>query len=306
MSQTDDLFLREDLGKSENRVNVALFGMMQQDWFRQWFLTKLDLPTDAVVYPPTNMNGYRPDLKVASHDKSTLAWIEVELGTDESQLARYREVFSDPVKAVWGKQSDGGDLSLEEIAKHLEAYPRKDLSWQEAVNAKYLCKMIRDGLDGHKGSLGRDRVSDKMRKNRLVVVLEELLGDRLMFEFGNQPPPIGYLKADTTAASGTNNQGFSLGVRRRDKNGTVALISIRDGKFLIFPSRTKLNSCLPGHGVEVADYMSLVISFGCDVDVEGHNAKPWIRLSDDLDTVLGELDEIAPCLQALADRPGSQ
>ena len=37
MSQTDDMFVREDLGKSENRVNVALFGMIQQDWFRKCF-----------------------------------------------------------------------------------------------------------------------------------------------------------------------------------------------------------------------------------------------------------------------------
>ena len=37
------IYIHEDLTKIENRVNVALFGMMTQDWFREWFLEKLDL-----------------------------------------------------------------------------------------------------------------------------------------------------------------------------------------------------------------------------------------------------------------------
>ena len=52
--------------------------------------------------------------------------------------------------------------------------------------------------------------------------------------------------------------------------------------------------------------MSLVVRFGCDVDVEGHNASPFLRLSSYLAAVLAELDDIAPCLVALADPPGSQ
>ena len=305
MSQTDDMFVREDLGKSENRVNVALFGMMQQAWFREWFLKELSLPTDAVVYPPTNMNGYRPDLKVVSQDDSTLAWIEVELGKDDFQAADYRDRFCEPVKTVCGKRSDGGDLSLEEIAEYLETCPRKDLSTQEAVNTEYLCKMIRDGLDGHKRSQGRGPVSREMLDNRFVERLIKRLNGKIKLSLGeNESPPVGYLKADTTDTA--NNRGFSLQVMRRDKNGTVALISIQDGEFLIFPSRSKLNRCLPNHQAAVEDYMSLVISFGCDVDVDGNNAKHRPRLSRNLDTMLSKLDELASCLQALADRPVSQ
>ena len=304
MSQTDDMFVNEDLGKSENRVNVALFGMMQQAWFREWFLTKLDLPTDAVVYPPTNMNGYRPDLKVVSRGECTLAWIEVELGTDECQLARYREVFSDPVKADWGKQSDGGDLSLEEIAKYLDACPRKDLSPQEALNTEYLYKMIRDGLDGHKGSLGRDRVSDKMRKHPLVVRLEELLGVRLLFEYGNQPPPSGYFKADTTGAGGTNNQGFSLRVySEKATNKTLAVMSISGGREKVyFPSLLKLKKYLPERLDTVECYASLLLRMGLDISKCSEDQRPELHL----DIVLQALDDLAPCLQALADPPGSQ
>ena len=306
MSQTGDMFVREDLGKPENRVNVALFAMMQQDWFRKWFLTKLDLPTDAVVYPPKNVNGYRPDLKVVSHDNCPLAWVEVELGTDESQAADYKNAFCEPVKTVWGKRGDCGDLSLEEIAEYLKACPSKDLSPQEAVNTDYLYKMIQDGLDGHKRSQGRKPVEQEMLDNRFVERLIKRLDGKIKFSLGeNESPPVGCLKADTTDTA--NNRGFSLRVMRRDKSGPpVALISIRDGEFLIFPSRTKLNRCLPGHGVEVEAYVSLVISFGCDVDVDGDNARPRPRLSSDLDTILQEIDELARCLQSLADRPGAQ
>ena len=33
MGNTDDLFVNEDISKPENRVNLALFSLMQQDWF---------------------------------------------------------------------------------------------------------------------------------------------------------------------------------------------------------------------------------------------------------------------------------
>ena len=141
-----------------------------------------------------------------------------------------------------------------------------------------------------------------MCQHPLIVGLNERLGDRMEFtESQNETPQDGCLKAVMTGT------GFSLRVRRRDdENGPVALISIQNEEFLIFPSRTKLNRCLPDHQGEVAAYMSFVVRFGCDVDVDGRNAKPQLRLSSDLNAVLQEIDELARCLQALADRPGTQ
>ena len=60
MDNIDDLFVNEDVSKPENRVNLALFSVMQQDWFREWFLKSLDLPSDAVVYPPKNVGESSP------------------------------------------------------------------------------------------------------------------------------------------------------------------------------------------------------------------------------------------------------
>ena len=102
MDNTHDVFLNEDLSKPENRVNLGLFSLMQQDWFREWFLQKLCLPTDAILYPPINVRGRRPDLKV-ENGGSTLAWIEVELGTNAGQAQDYREQFAEPVKTIWGR-----------------------------------------------------------------------------------------------------------------------------------------------------------------------------------------------------------
>ena len=140
-----------------------------------------------------------------------------------------------------------------------------------------------------------------MRQHPLVVGLSERLGDRMEFtDSQSETPQDGCLKALMTGT------GFSLRVRRRDdENGPVALISVQNGEFLIFPSRTKLNRCLPDHQGEVEAYMSLVIGFGCDVDVDGDNARPRPRLSSDLAVVLQEIDGLARCLQALAGRPGS-
>lgn len=141
-----------------------------------------------------------------------------------------------------------------------------------------------------------------MRQHPLIVGLNERLGDRMEFtDSQNETPQDGRLKAVMTGT------GFSLRVSRRDdKNGPVALLSIQNGEFLIFPSRTKLNLCLPDHQSEVAAYMPFVVRFGCDVDVDGYSATPRLRLGSDLNAVLQEIDELARCLVALADRPGSQ
>ena len=68
--------------------------------------------------------------------------------------------------------------------------------------------------------------------------------------------------------------------------GEVALFSISGGAHLIFPSRKKLNRCLPNRRAEVDAYMSLITTMGCDVDVRGENARPHLPLDSNLDAVL--------------------
>ena len=291
VGNTSDLFVDKDISKPENRINLAIFSLMQQDWFREWLLERLDLPTDAVVYPPTNKGSFRPDLEVSRHG-STVAWIEVELGTNAKQAQDYRKKFDKPVKTIWGKKASGGDLSLEEVAEFLSE--SRCPSPQTRKSVEHLSKLIEEGLSEHSPSSERGRVSDVVwEKNELVLALRERLGERLKATV--QRVGIGYLKADTVG-----KEGFSLKANRRDRSGEVALISISGGTHLIFPSRQKLNRCLPNHRAEVDAYMCLVTTMGCDVDVDGENARPRLPLDPNLNAVLGKVDELARHLETLA------
>ena len=291
MANRDDLFVNEDTSKPENRVNLALFSLMQQDWLREWILERLCLPADAVVYPPSNVHGRRPDLKVVRNG-SDVAMIEVELGTNPRQAEDYRSQFDAvKVKTIWGKKKTRSDLSLEEIAEFLEE-PRC-LSPQTKINVQHLSKLIEVGLSEHSSSRERGNVSEEMWEHKLVIALRNRLGEGL--EATTKRVGIGHLKADTVG-----KEGFSLKVNRRDRTGEVALFSISGGAHLIFPSRQKLNRCLPNHRAEVDAYMSLVTTMGCDVEVRGENARPRLPLDSNLDAVLSKIDELARCFEALA------
>ena len=293
MDNIDDLFVNEDVSKPENRVNLALFSVMQQDWFREWFLKKLCLSSDAVVYPPMNVGSRRPDFKVVC-GCSEPVMIEVELGTNLPQAEDYLEQFG-RAKTVWGRQEGGGDLSLEEVAKFLAESLEKPgcLSPQTRINVQHLIKLIEEGLRGHSSPAQRGAVSEEMWDHSLVSALRVRLGDGL--EATTKRVGNGLLKADTVG-----KKGFSLKVNRRDRSGEVALISINAGGYLIFPSRQKLIRCLPNHRAEVDAYMSLVTTMGCDVDVHGQNARPRLPLDPNLNAVLGRVDELARCFKALA------
>ncbi len=294
-AETTDIFIREDLSKPENRINVAMFGLMTQDWFRTWFLERLDLSTDAVVYPPVNESGKRPDFRVDSFDGSVLARIEVELGADPGQVANYAKTFAEPVKSVFGRRSHGGDLSLEDIANRL-AQELSRLEPQTRINVEHLRIQIIQALRGHSSSSARAEVSDKMRENPLVAGLTERLGAKLMFTTG--PVPSGYLKADTNA-----KQGFSLRVNSREsKSGTLSLLFISGGRPQVgFPARAKLERYLPRHKKEVDAYAQLLSELGLEIDEFGENQRPSLRLNK----VVTALDRLSDCVLALADRPST-
>src|SRR5438270_10777570 len=140
MSQ-HDYFLHEDLSKPENRINIAIFGLMADPTFRRWFQSKLGLSEKSVLYPPKNATSEegtgRPDFKV-SVDDEIVAWIEVECFKDEDQLGRFRRIYRPaPVLAIWGSNCYGGDLSLDELSGFL-AQPHPNWSRQVAFNVHYL------------------------------------------------------------------------------------------------------------------------------------------------------------------------
>lgn len=289
-----EVFLNENLRHPENRINVALFGLLTQDWLRGWFLERLDLPTEAIVYPPTNENGVRPDFKVVGVDGTPLAWVEVELGTNPGQVADYRSRFAEPIRTVYGRRSHGGDLSLEEVADRLAE--ESGLPAQTKLNVQHLHDQIRQGLSGFSASsLPRAEVSAQMREHPLVAGLVERLGNKLLFTTGAIAE--GHVKADTN-----KEQGFSLRVKSRvATNGTISVVTISGGQPVIYvPSLAKLNRYLPAHSEEVAAFAALLSDLGCDLRLYGERQRPSVPM----DVALVELDRLAERVAALADRPG--
>ncbi|MFV1991922.1 MAG: hypothetical protein ACC652_14415, partial [Acidimicrobiales bacterium] len=212
----------------------------------------LDLPADSRVYPPTNINGVRPDLKVIDPSGATLAWIEVELGTNPAQVADYESRFEEPIKTVFGKRKHDGDLSLEDVASRLGS--ERGLPPQVELNVQHLRDQIRQSLSEFSSSSStRAEVSDEMKENPLVSGLINRLGDRLLFTTGSIP--MGRLEADTVS-----KQGFSLRVNsRKSGSGTLSVLSISGGSDkVVFPPLAKLDRYLPNHGRETAAYAALL------------------------------------------------
>lgn len=293
---TDDTFVNENLNHPENRINVALFGLLSHDWLRNWLLLQLALPVEAVVYPSENQRGVRPDFKIVDDNNTTLAWIEVELGKDPAQVAKYRDLLDEPIKTIWGRKLDGGDLSLEEIASYLlkRCASQPALSTQSLRQVQHLIKQIKQALDGHSSAhQRRDEVSGKMREHPLVVGLEERLGPKLIFTTGSVP--VGFLKADTNGP-----EGFSLRVNSiLSTSGTLSLMAISaDRPKVLFPSEGKLRKYLPAHRSQIDAYINVLQRCGINLTDYTDNQRPSLHYQHLLDG----LDELVECLLALADR----
>ena len=292
----DDIFVNEDLSKPENRINVALFGLLSHDWLKEWLLSQLGLPVDAIVYPSENQRGVRPDFKIVDANGTTLAWIEVELGKDPAQVARYQYLLDEPIKTIWGKELDDGDLSLEEIASCLlkRCTSRPSLSSQSLMQVQHLIKQIKQALDGHSSShQRRDEVSEQMRDHPLIAGLEKRLGPKLIFTTG--AVPVGFLKADTNGP-----EGFSLRVNSiLSTSGTLSLMAISSGRpKVLFPSESKLHKYLPAHRSQIDAYVTVLQRCGVNLTDYADNQRPSLHYQH----LLGDLDELVECLLALADR----
>ena len=289
----DDTHTDEDLTKTENRINVALFGLLGHDWLRNWLLSQLDLPTEAIIYPPKNYRGVRPDFKIVSRGGRIMAWVEVELSSDSAQVAKYRDLLDEPVKTIWGRKFDGGDLSLEEIASYLEE--RCISSSQITIQIRHLVRQINQALDGYSSSYSPPRsVADRMWDHAFVAGLKENLGSRLL----DNPNrfQIGYLKANTR-----KDKGFSLRVNSDvSESGELSLLNISGGRpKVVFASEVKLLKYLPGHKHQIADFVSLLQECGLDITSHPERGKPSLHYQ----RLLPELNRLAECLLALADQP---
>lgn len=274
MATRPDIFIREDLSKPENRINVAIFGMMNVAPFASWLRDRLRLPAGAVLYPPLNTaneaGAGRPDFAVRDAGTDELiAHIEVECHRDEQQIARFRAMFpATPVYAIWGRPGPGCDLSLEEIASFLAGAN----TWEPAqarIGASHLRALIHDALAGASSSSKKATVGDEMWESAFVAGLRRALGHRIEKELpGMSKQRPGEIRINTTDTA--DNRGFSLRVFTPKANGrSVSILNRTAGRAEInFSSRAWLAWYLPNasHTVAIGELVALLHELGGDME----------------------------------------
>ncbi|MDP9238812.1 MAG: hypothetical protein M3P30_15670 [Chloroflexota bacterium] len=316
-----DLFIREDLSKPENRINVAIFGMMTVPAFYEWLLDRLGLPAGAVLYPPLNTandaGAGRPDFAVRDAITDTLlAYIEVECHRDEEQIARFRRMFpSTNVLAVWGRPGPGCDLSLQEVATFLTAAA----DWHPAqirLNALHLKKLIDDALSGCYVSTKKMSVGDEMWDSPFVQGLRSALGTRITrFLPGEGDVRPGEIRLDTTDTK--DNKGFSLRVHSpwSSQNKSVSILNRSGGRPEIrFSSQAWLAYYLRNHMEPIGELAKFVRESGGDMEQDWRGGavilgpRPKGNSTTPLRLVEAEqnVERIAALVAKLADRPASR
>lgn len=293
---TPDLFLHEDLSKPENRINLAIFGLMCAHDFRTWFQEQLGLPAEAVLYPTINVEGVRPDFAVknASTDE-TLAWIEVECGKDQEQVDRFRRRLSEPVLTIWGRTTHGSDLSLEQIKDFLHGWHPAEP--QVRFNAEHLRQQIVEVLDGRVGThYPTQPVSAAMRATPFVAAITEALHGQLSFAVTGAVRP-GEIRANTKG-----DAGFSLRVHSPIAGGdkSLSILSQTGGRpQLWFQSEAKLRRYLPAKATEITRLVGVVHDMGGDMSSIAENGKTSIPI----EVAAQYVTDLAEVVTALASVP---
>lgn len=222
-----DIFVREDIAKPENRVNLALFHFQMEDDFHKWFCGKLSIPISSIIYPTENLYGDRPDFIVKNAGK-IIGYIEVELGDEnKSQLSTYRYKYkSDQVKiySITGKSFQKSDLSLEEISTYLSSKLDKLSNDQKGLSAQYLIKLI-ETYSNNILSYTRNPVSDEVLNRPFVNKLLYALEDHKPDDNQNRAEP-GKYYIDTNSPKGFSFRVYSPIATQK----STSLLSITKGR----------------------------------------------------------------------------
>lgn len=297
------LFVNEHVGHPENRTNLALFALMMAAPIREWFLSELKLPLDAVVYPPENISGRRPDL-VAVHNGKVVAWIEIELGgANISQLTDYQQAFfPTPVLSIVGpegsRRKDADHLSLEAIALAIREFPPERLDAQQRMHADVFTRLVHDTA---RKSASTDYINPgaEVVSQPLVQQLQVHLGTTL--RPGVPPIVPGEALVTTTTQKGWTLRVFARGA----KMGSVALLSdVSIGRKMIrVPARPLLLRCLPAGEEAVDGYVAFLQKLGVNIATL---AKETDSLPLPEDAMLVHAAELAHHVRALASVYGGK
>lgn len=290
------MFLHEDTSKPENRINLAIFGLMSVKSFREWIQSRLGLPPTTVLYPAENLpdGAGRPDFALKNADTDEIiGWVEVECYKDEEQLARFRKSCGE-VKAIWGKREYGADLSLEEIAEHLSGL-EYSTEPQVRYNAEHLRLQIEEVLSGRWSIVSKPApVSERIRETSFVQALDAALDGRMSFDI------LGRMRAGEIRANTRGENGFSLRVYSREAGGdkSLSVLNRTAGRpDIYFQSQAKMLRYLPRRPETVQRLANLVSSMGGDMVSIGLNARTSVRL----EVVESRISELADIVVELSE-----
>lgn len=197
----DDIFVREDISKPENRVNLAIFHLLMIDEFKSWFCRKLNIDKSSLIYPVMNSGGNRPDL-IIKNDNKIIGCIEVELGTENtSQIHAYSSLYEN-VFTICGLPCHNANLSLEEIKDYLKVFDTAYLNQQQKSSITYLVKLIETYIYGFESNV-RTNISEKVSEHSFFKIILESLSDLISDDISKIYP--GEIVIDTV-----KDEGFSL------------------------------------------------------------------------------------------------
>jgi hypothetical protein len=264
----ESIHFKEDTAKPENRTNLSLLSILQIDEMRAYFLQALRLPAESLVCPSPNLEteefaaSQRPDFVVRRDGQGEIAYIEVELGPENSaQIASYRSLTHRDVLSIVGKASyHPSDLSLEAICKRARSIQPKYAHMQQSVSLELFCRLVEYYvIDGNFGPCNtRADLSDRMLQSRLVQLILSYFGEENILPAGAALIP-GRIKLDTVGEN-----GFSLRVYSTEtgSNG-LSLMNRSAGREVIeFPSLAKLLKYIPHRQESCRRYAQLVERLG--------------------------------------------
>lgn len=297
-----EFHFKEDTSKPENRVNLSLFHLLMIDGVRQYIFGKLQLDRDCVVYPAPNLVTEefdiddRPDFKIEKGGK-LVGYIEVELGRDVAQVNKYNQKTADHIRvySIFGKISDGGNLSLEEIYYYLKDNQDKFIRIaQDYWSLKLLLKLIDYYVIEGNFNSGNKRVpiSGAMRNTYIIRALYEKIGEQHILDKESDRPEKGKLLLNTVGEG-----GFSLRVfARNSTSGTFSLMWRTGGRNTIyFPAHVKMKKYIANKQF-VDDYTNLLFAMGCtDIKEIGERQSTSLSISK----VEANLPELISCFKML-------
>jgi hypothetical protein len=274
---------KEDTSKPENRVNITLFHLLMINDLRGFIFSKLQLDDGCIIYPAPNLETEefattdRPDFKIEKNGQ-LVGYIEVELGKDIEQVKKYdsKTPVNIRIYTIFGKQSDGGNLSLEEIYYYLKSIQNgiphnTQIYWSVNLLLNLIKYYVIDG-NFHSNNK-RVSISENMRNTLLIETIYEKIGAENILEAGK-------IEKGKILLNTVGEGGFSLRVFSRvATDNSFSLMNRTGGREIIyFPSYTKLRKYISNQRF-VEEYTNLLETIGCtDIKEIGESQRTSLHL----------------------------